>query len=450
MHLKLYDSYDGRKKSLALQSPTRLNLYVCGMTVYDRCHIGHARTMLVFDAFVRYMHVIGIEVNYVRNITDIDDKIIKRSMQLNEDWRALTSRYIEAMNQDAKKLGLLEPKHQPKATDHIDAMISMIETLMVKGYAYVAEHGDVCYDVRAFDSYGKLSNRRLDDLKAGHRVDIDHGKRHPFDFVLWKLAKEGEPSWSSPWGEGRPGWHIECSAMNASIFGPTIDLHGGGFDLLFPHHENEIAQSQAAHDCCFAKHWMHVGFLQINDEKMSKSLNNFITIEQALVDHHPQVIRLMMLQTHYRSPCSYDDERLRSAKSIWLKWSKLIGSIKPLAVHVDRSMAPAFFQALDDDFNTPLALTVLSAMAKDIRNQQSQGVSNEHVAQQAGIFVALLATLGIVLQHEHDGRDNEVMHQDEIQDLIERRNQARSQKDWAKADAIRAQLEALGIDIKDS
>ena len=316
MHaLKIHNTLTGTKDEFTPLTPGRVGLYCCGITVYDYCHIGHARMLIVFDTVVRYLRSLGYAVNYVRNITDIDDKIIKRAAENKEPIDALTARFIRAMDEDCAALGMLRPDHEPRATQHVPAIIDMIERLVRKGYAYVAADGDVLYSVSSFPGYGKLSGKQLKDLRAGARVEIDEAKRDPLDFVLWKAAKPGEPSWDSPWGPGRPGWHIECSAMSTQVLGRHFDIHGGGVDLMFPHHENEIAQSCAALDTPFVNVWMHNGFVRINDEKMSKSLDNFFTIRDVLKVHPPEVVRYFLLSTHYRAPINYSEENLQQARA---------------------------------------------------------------------------------------------------------------------------------------
>jgi cysteinyl-tRNA synthetase len=367
--LKIYNTLSKKKEEFQPIDANQVGIYVCGMTVYDFCHMGHARVMVMFDVITRHLRRNFPSVKYVRNITDIDDKIITRAIENNEDIYSLTNRFIDAMHEDEKSLGVLSPDIEPRATDSIDKMIEMIESLSNKGLAYQGTNGDVFYSVRKFTEYGKLSGKNLDDLMAGARVDVESHKKDPLDFVLWKKAKSDEPSWESPWGNGRPGWHIECSAMSNHFISNHFDIHGGGMDLTFPHHENEIAQSEGANNCKFVNTWMHVGFVNIDDEKMSKSLNNFFTIRDVLKTYDGEALRYFLISSHYRSPLNYSETNIESAQSALLRLYNAIKglnhhSIDPELLEVDYETR--FNAALNDDFNTPMALSILFEIAKQI------------------------------------------------------------------------------------
>ncbi|MBN1684939.1 MAG: cysteine--tRNA ligase [Gammaproteobacteria bacterium] len=450
--LKIYNSATKRKEIFKPIVPGKVNMYVCGITVYDFCHIGHARTMTSFDVIVRYLRYLNYEVKYVRNITDIDDKIIKRANERGEDYQVLTDRFIQAMHEDFDRLNLLHPDEEPKATAFIDRIIQMIQTLLNKGYAYVGENGDVYYDVDKFKPYGQLAHRKLKDLQAGARVEVSEHKKNPLDFVLWKLAKPEEPKWPSPWGAGRPGWHIECSAMSTHCLANHIDIHGGGMDLLFPHHENEIAQSEAATNERFVNYWVHVAYLQIDHQKMSKSLGNFFTIREVLDKYDPEVVRYFLLSAHYRSPLSYSEDNLEKAKQGLTRLYKALvqnnrgdmpmPSSSPLAPYQQHFMA-----AMDDDFNTPKALAVLFDLAREINKNQDPKL------------IQTLRTLGAVLgilqrdpQEFLNAQEIKTLSPDQIKEIeafIEQRNQARREKNWAKADKIRNQLKQMGVELED-
>lgn len=449
--LSIYNTLAKKKSPFSPLTPGKVKLYVCGMTVYDYCHIGHARVLVAFDVITRYLRTSGYDVTYVRNITDIDDKIIARANEQQQPVSELTATFIEAMHQDAQALGVLPPSKEPRATDWIKPMITMIQTLLEKGYAYIADNGDVNYDVKRFADYGKLSHKNLDDLQAGARVDIEQTKRCPLDFVLWKKAKPSEPSWPSPWGEGRPGWHIECSAMSTTELGTHFDIHGGGFDLQFPHHENEIAQSVAATDAPFVNTWMHVGFVQINKEKMSKSLGNFFTIREVLTRYPAEVIRYFLLSSHYRSPLNYSDEALNNAKAALNRFYLALRDITPVAVTKPIGDYRArFIEKMDDDFNTPEALAVLFDLVRDINHAKSHN-DMPQAEQLAGELQALADMLGLLsadsasfLQQAVDGLSAE-----QIDALIDERNQARAQKNWMRADEVRQQLLDAGVILED-
>ncbi len=456
--LRIYNSLTGKKEPFRPIDPHNVRLYVCGMTVYDLCHLGHARVMVVFDVVYRYLrHLYGPEhVTYVRNITDIDDKIIRRAQEEGLDFRTLTRRYIEAMHEDAVALGTLPPDEEPRASEHIDHIIDMIRTLKEKGYAYQADNGDVYYDVSRFPAYGKLSGRKPEELRAGARVAVDEAKQDPLDFALWKHAKPGEPSWNAPWGAGRPGWHIECSAMSTHCLGAHFDIHGGGADLKFPHHENEIAQSEAATGEHFANYWMHVGHVMIDEEKMSKSLGNFRTVRDLLKRYRPEVLRYFLLSSHYRSPVNFGDVALDAARAALDRLYTALRGVTPKKPASDEAMGEygrRFFAAMDDDFNTPEALAVLFDLARDLNRAKQEGRRDE-AERLAGIMVALGEILGLLQEDPEQwfkGEEGEGGLSDaEVEALIERRNQARREKNWAEADRIRDQLKAAGIVLEDT
>ncbi|TAL58531.1 MAG: cysteine--tRNA ligase [Legionella sp.] len=441
--LQIYNSLTRTKEEFVPITPGKIGIYVCGITVYDLCHLGHARSMVSFDVIVRYLRSQGFAVTYVRNITDIDDKIITRANERGVSIDALTQQYIASMDEDAAALKILPPDLEPRATGHIDTIIQLIQRLLDKGVAYVSDNGDVCYQVDSFADYGKLSHKDLEGLVSGARVEIVKEKRSPLDFVLWKKAKANEPSWPSPWGEGRPGWHIECSAMAMHELGEQFDIHGGGLDLQFPHHENEIAQSEAATDKPFANYWMHVGMLQVNNEKMSKSTGNFFTIADVLKDHNPEVIRYFLLSSHYRSSLNYSEDNLINAKKALLR---LYQSIKEVKVDVkselEQQWVEKFTQAMNDDFNTPIALAVLFEMSHELNktNSPTLAATLKHLA---GIMGFLQEDPEAFLQ---SGSEVDKSH---IEQLISERLQAKKEKNWARADQIRADLLAQGIELED-
>ena len=430
-------------------------MYVCGMTVYDLCHVGHARVMVVFDVVTRYLRAQGYNVTYVRNITDIDDKIIKRAAENGESIQSLTERYIEEMHKDADALGVLRPDLEPKATESMAEILAMIETLMDKGLAYKADNGDVYYDVSEFDSYGKLSGRNIEDLRAGERIAVNEAKTDPLDFVLWKAAKADEPAWESPWGAGRPGWHIECSAMSAYCLGERFDIHGGGQDLQFPHHENEIAQSEGAHDCQSVNYWMHNGFVRIDDEKMSKSLGNFFTVREVLELYPAEVIRYFILSSHYRSPLNYAEDQLDQAKSALTRFYTTLRDVdtaESVRWQDDEEYGQRFKSAMDDDFNTALALSVMADVRQAINKAREQGQS-DNVAYLAGLLSSFGAVLGLFQQDADKfltGDGDSDQQADYIDNLVVERNQARADKNWARADEIRDELTEMGIVLEDA
>ncbi len=426
-------------------------MYVCGMTVYDYCHLGHARVMVVFDMVARWLRASGLEVTYVRNITDIDDKIIRRAQENGETLRALTDRFIAAMHEDADALGVLRPTAEPRATEYVEEMKSLIERLQARGLAYVAQNRDVCYAVRKFAGYGKLSGKSLDDLRAGERVDIESGKDDPLDFVLWKHAKPEEPKeakWAATWGEGRPGWHIECSAMSEKLLGKHFDIHGGGQDLQFPHHENEIAQSEGAHQHTFVNYWMHNGFIRVDEQKMSKSLGNFFTIRDVLKKYDAEVVRFFILRAHYRSPLNYSDAHLDDAKNSLARLYTALRNFDKIAPNCDwHSNYGARFQAaMNDDFNTPEALAVLFELANEVNRTQTP----ELAAQLKGLG----AVLGLLARPAQDflqsGVETDGLDANAIEAAIAARQAAKKAKDFSKADEIRKNLLDQGIVLEDS
>ena len=449
--LKIYNSITKQKEEFKPITPGKVGLYVCGMTVYDFCHIGHARVMVNFDYVVRYFRYRGLEVNYVRNITDIDDKIIARANKNGESMGDLTARFIGAMHEDARRLNIQSPNNEPKATDYVPQIIQMIETLIDKGFAYVNKSGDVLCEIKCFENYGKMAHKDLDDLQAGARVAITENKRSPLDFVLWKMAKPDEPSWDSPWGKGRPGWHIECSAMATSCIDHSIDIHGGGADLKFPHHENEIAQSEAATDKPFVNYWIHVGFVTVNKEKMSKSLGNFFTIREVMEKYHPEVIRYFMVSSHYRSPVNYSQESLDIASGALLRFYNTLRDV-PIGDALDNTdYEKQFIDAMDDDFNTPEALAALFEISHEINRVRDTDPAR--TSSLAGLLKKLGGVLGIITEDPNsylqDGHGFDEATVQKIEKLIADRNAARAAKDWAEADRVRADLTDMGIILED-
>jgi cysteinyl-tRNA synthetase len=450
--MQIYNSLHKKKLPLKTIEDKKISLYVCGMTVYDFCHLGHGRVMLTFDMIVRFWRWLGFEVNYIRNITDIDDKIIDRANENKETTDALTTRFIEAMHEDTENLLTLTPDHEPRATAHMPQMIEMIERLIQNAHAYVGGNGDVFYEVRSFEGYGKLSHRNLDDMQAGARVETNENKRDHMDFVLWKIAKPGEPSWDSPWGAGRPGWHIECSAMSTHCLGKTFDIHGGGMDLMFPHHENEIAQAEGANRCGFANQWLHLGFLQIDKEKMSKSLGNFFTIRDVLEKYHAETIRYFMLSSHYRSPLNFSDEALHQSRQAL---SHLFIALRGVVItkHApgrESAYYQRFIAAMEDDFNTPQALTVLFELAKEINCLKEKG--DKAADSLAAILMDLGGSIGLFQTEPttflQDTRGTEV-DKVVVEKLIQERVNARTNKEWARADSIREQLSSMNVVLED-
>ncbi len=449
--LKIYNSIVREKQDFAPLIPGKVKIYVCGMTVYDYCHLGHARVLVVFDTVVRWFKANGFDVSYVRNITDIDDKIIKRALENGESIETLTNRFIQAMNEDSTALGVLPPTYEPRATGYVEHMINMVRILVEKKLAYPASNGDVYYSVHDFSNYGKLSGKSLDDLRAGERVDIDVNKKDPLDFVLWKAAKPGEPFWDSPWGRGRPGWHIECSAMSEQLLGWQFDIHGGGQDLQFPHHENEIAQSEGAHDHPFVNYWMHNGFVRVDNEKMSKSLGNFFTVREILKHYQPEVVRFFILRAHYRSPLNYSDQHLKDSKlaldRLYISL-KEVGSVDTTHINWESGPAQKFKAAMNDDFNTPEAIAVLFELASDINKTGSR--------TNASLLKALGGLLGLLQQNSQDylqnkiaTNDSDALTQNAIESLIQQRIAVRKEGRYSDADAIRKDLLDKGILLED-
>jgi cysteinyl-tRNA synthetase len=479
--LKIYNSLTGQKEEFVPIEPGKVRLYVCGMTVYDYCHVGHARVMVVFDMVVRYLRARGFDVTYVRNITDIDDKIIKRAQEMGETIEQLTERFIGYMNEDAAALGVMRPDVEPRATQNIPQMLKMIQALLDKGYAYRAatgpersrRDGDVYYDVSRFAGYGKLSGKRIDDLRVGGRVEVDDAKDDPLDFVLWKAAKPGEPQWDAPWGPGRPGWHIECSAMATDCLGNHFDIHGGGQDLQFPHHENEVAQSEGASGETFVNYWMHNGFVRVNEEKMSKSLGNFFTVREVLKhfrpEQGPEILRFFILNSHYRSPLNYSLENLESAKAGLTRLYLTLRAVKPIEdTAPDPGLLERFDAAMEDDFNTPQAFALLfeiSNKINKIRNddrrltaslaatlkylgkilgilQNDSFFKAEVIAGTANLVLPLLEVRGL-------GGFSSPLSDADILHLIKLRTDYRNKKDWAWSDQIRDFLSKEGIILED-
>ncbi len=440
--LKIYNTLTRSKEVFIPRVAGKVGLYVCGMTVYDYCHVGHARVMVVFDTVVRYLRYSNYDVTYVRNITDIDDKIIHRANENGEDFNALTERFIEAMHEDERALSVLPVDIEPRATTSIPDIISMIEKLITNGFAYLGTNGDVFYAVEKFKNYGQLSGKNLDDLQVGERVDVDLAKRNPMDFVLWKMAKIDEPFWVSPWGNGRPGWHIECSAMSTCCLGNSFDIHGGGMDLQFPHHENEIAQSEAATGEKFVNLWMHNGFVRINEEKMSKSLGNFFTVREVLKQYRPEIIRFFILTSHYRSPLNYSEESLNDAEAGLTRFYTALRDVKIVDADIDLEFKTRFEQALNDDFNTPVALAVLFDVARELNKTKSPvlAITLKSLASVLGLLQDDSETF---LKGTNDGDA-------EIEAQIQARIDAKKAKNWLLADQIRDELKAKNIILEDS
>ncbi len=464
--IRIYNSLTGEKQPLTPIVPGEVRMYVCGMTVYDYLHIGHARMMIVFDAVARYLRHSGYRLTYVRNITDIDDKIIRRAAENGETIEVLTARFIAAMHEDCAALGIVRPDFEPRATEHLPAIIAMIGKLIERGYAYAAPNGDVMYAVAKFAGYGRLSGKRLADLRAGARVEVDEAKRDPLDFVLWKHAKPHEPAWDSPWGRGRPGWHIECSAMSVELLGAHFDIHGGGMDLKFPHHENEIAQSCAATGERFAEIWMHNGFVNVDNEKMSKSLGNFFTVREVLPAlRHPEVLRYFVLSSHYRGPINYSLEQLEQADAALQRLYLALRGL-PEAEPAESAHAARFQAAMDDDFNTPEALAVLQTLAREINSARAAGETAQAAALAARLrsLGGILGLLGVPaedwLRHGRPGATLEpvvratgaasgALSDADIEQRIAARAAARKAKNWAESDRIRDELAAAGVVLED-
>jgi cysteinyl-tRNA synthetase len=457
--LQIYNTLTKQKAPFKPLVEGHINMYVCGITVYDYCHIGHARVMVCFDVITRYLRSRGWNVNYVRNITDVDDKIIRRANENHETVEQLTERMIAAMHEDEDALSVLRPDQEPKATAHIDEIIALVNTLIEKDFAYPATNGDVYYRVEKFAEYGKLTNQNIDELRSGSRVAIDEAKESPLDFVLWKSVKPGEVSWESPWGAGRPGWHIECSAMSKCCLGDTFDIHGGGPDLPFPHHENEIAQSEAANDCTYANYWMHAGPVRVNSEKMSKSLGNFFTIRDVLEKYNPEVVRFFLARVHYRSYIDYSEESLKEARVMLERFYQALNGMAGCeysqedADQVNLSdFEQRFIAAMDDDFNTPKAVSVLFEMVNELNKLKK--VSEAGAAAMAHKIAELGGILGLLQQDpdaflKGDGKEGEIDAK-AIEALIQQRDAAKGSKDYAESDRIRDLLAAQGVILKDS
>ena len=456
--MQIYNTLSRKKEAFTPIEAGKVKMYVCGMTVYDYCHLGHARVLVAFDVISRYLRAKGYELNYVRNITDIDDKILRRADENGEDYTALTERFITAMHEDAERLGIAPPDAEPRATGHIDDILAMIARLIERGFAYAADNGDVYYRVSRFEGYGKLSGKKPDELLSGARIAVDEAKEDPRDFALWKAAKSGEVSWPSPWGEGRPGWHIECSAMSTCCLGDNFDIHGGGPDLVFPHHENEIAQSEAATGKPYANTWMHAGAVRVDNEKMSKSLGNFFTIREILDKYHPEVVRYFLISSHYRSAINYSEDNLQIARQ---NLERFYHALKGLPVEpvtpynelpADNRYVQRFDAAMSDDFAAPEALAVLFDLVRELNNARAAG-EDAAVTEQAALLRSLGAILGILgceaeafLQAGSAGE----LSAEEIESLIAERVQAKKDRDFARADGIRAQLLEGGVVLEDS
>lgn len=450
--LKIYNSLTKSKQNFVPMTPGKVKIYVCGMTVYDYCHLGHARVMVVFDMVVQWFRANGFDVTYVRNITDIDDKIIRRAQENNESIATLTDRFIQAMDEDATALGVMPPSHEPRATQYVANMVAMIQVLIDKNIAYTSSNGDVYYAVSRFPNYGKLSGKVSADLYAGERVTVDLYKKDPLDFVLWKAAKPDEPCWDSPWGKGRPGWHIECSAMCKHYLGEHFDIHGGGEDLQFPHHENEIAQSEAAHDLPFVNYWMHNGFVRVDDEKMSKSLDNFFTVRDVLALYQPEVVRFFILRVHYRSPLNYSGRHLEDAKhALDRLYTALRGSVSAItktSIDRDDSRAQHFMKAMNDDFNTPEAVAVLFDLANEVN--KTGELKDILLLKELGSQLGLLQQdPRQYLQHEVSIKDS-TYSASSIEQMIQHRLAARKTGNYTEADRIRKELLDVGITLEDS
>ena len=449
--MKIYNTLTREKAVFTPLEGNKVRMYVCGMTVYDYCHLGHGRVLVAFDVITRYLRARGYDVTYVRNITDIDDKIIRRAAENGEPIEALTDRMIDAMHEDEARLNVLRPDIEPRATGHIADIIAMVETLVEKGYAYPADNGDVYYRVRRFAEYGKLSNRNPDDMRSGARIEVEEAKEDPLDFVLWKAAKPGEASWPSPWGEGRPGWHIECSAMSTCCLGKSFDIHGGGPDLVFPHHENEIAQSEAATGQHYANVWMHAGALRVNNEKMSKSLGNFFTLREVFEQYDAETVRYLMVSSHYRSPINYAPDSLDDALRSLVRFYTALEGVTPEQGAVDAQYTERFHAAMDDDFNTPEALATMFDLVRVLNAAKREGAPEApalafELKRLGGILGLLDSNPAEFLQ----GGQPLALSADEIEAYIEQRNQARKDKDFAESDRIRDLLADKGIILKDS
>lgn len=451
--ISIHNSLTRTKEEFVPIEAGKIRIYVCGLTTYDYCHMGHARMLVAFDVIVRYLRARGFDVTYVRNITDIDDKIITRARENNELFSDLTDRFIKAMHEDERALAILAPDQEPRVSEHIDQITAMIETLIENDFAYRADNGDVYFSVTNFPEYGKLSNKKMDELLEGARIEVGELKRDPRDFALWKSSSDEDVGWDSPWGYGRPGWHIECSAMSTCSLGEHFDIHGGGSDLMFPHHENEIAQSEAATGKTFANVWMHNGPLRVDNEKMSKSLGNFFTVREVLKNYDAEVVRHLLLASHYRSPINYSEQGLRQSISVL---ERFYTALKDLDIDGAKSLTnsrfeKAFFKAMDDDFNTPQAFSVLFELVKEINRQKAE---NKNTADQlGGLLVRLGGILGLLQSSPEEflrGTDTSEVDAEAIERLVAAREQARADKDWKRADQIRDQLAAMKVVVEDA
>jgi cysteinyl-tRNA synthetase len=456
--LRIHNSLTGRKEELAPLERGRVRMYVCGITVYDYIHVGHARSQIAFDVVRRWLRASGHEVTYVRNITDIDDKIIARARERGEEVQALTARFIAAMHEDFDALGVERPDHEPRATEYLPEIIAIIGELVKRGFAYAGANGDVFYSVSKFTDYGRLSGKNVADLRAGARVEVDEAKRDPLDFVLWKRAKAGEPAWDSPWGSGRPGWHIECSAMAGALLGQEFDIHGGGMDLKFPHHENEIAQSRAASGARFAKVWMHNGFVSVNDEKMSKSIGNFFTVREVLPKLRPEVLRAFLIGTHYRAPVNYSEDNLRQADAALQRLYLSLRDVRPAATFTAGLASRQFAEAMDDDFNTPGALAALQSAARELNVAKAAGETSKAASLAAELrrLGGVLGLLGhvpaawLATASQLAGiASGDSLDPAEIDQLVAARVEARRNRNWAESDRIRDALAARGVVLED-
>ncbi len=464
--MRIYNTLTHSKEEFRPVTTGAVKIYVCGPTVYDSCHVGHARSVVVFDVVVRYLRAMGYDVTYVRNFTDVDDKIIRRANEVGMDAIELAEKYIDEFHRDMDALNVLRADHEPRVTENIEPIIAIVQDLIAKQAAYVAD-GDVFYAVETFADYGKLSGRKLEEMVAGSRVEINASKRNPYDFVLWKAAKAGEPAWPSPWGAGRPGWHIECSAMSRRFLGQTFDIHGGGKDLIFPHHENEIAQSEAAHGQPFARYWMHNGFVNINNEKMSKSLNNFLMVKDILDNYHPETVRLFLLSSHYRSPIDFSEQNLKASEKALDKLYGLVERLDREAgidARIDRDAAgglwAAFCTAMDDDFNTAKGIGILFNLVKEanrLLDENDDGKHGDRLIELTADLTNMGRVLGILQQSWHDfgharrsGQlEGSELSPEAIEALVAERTEARKNKNWQRADEIRDRLQAAGILLED-
>ncbi|MES2824699.1 MAG: cysteine--tRNA ligase [Pseudomonadota bacterium] len=453
--LQIYNTLTRQKEIFKPINPGKISMYVCGITVYDYCHIGHARVLVAFDVVTRFLRSQNWDVNYVRNITDIDDKIIKRASENGEEYTNLTSRFIQAMHEDEKNLEIKNPDIEPRATDYINEIIAITKTLIDREHAYAASNGDVYYRVTSFANYGKLTNKNVDELLSGARIEVDEIKEDPRDFVLWKAAKVGEPAWLSPWGNGRPGWHIECSAMSKKCCGDTFDIHGGGPDLPFPHHENEIAQSEAANGCKYVNYWMHAGAVRVDGEKMSKSLGNFFTIRDVLAKYHPEVVRFLLVSSHYRSPINYSEDNLIEARTGLERFYGALrdyADVTPLAFSAmqESNYYKVFVEAMNDDFNTRVALAGMYDLVRDLNNAKSDALLADNLAGQLKAMGLILGVLQENPQVFLQAGDSDAISAENIEGLIAERIQAKVDKNFARADEIRKSLLVQGVVLEDS